>query len=143
MNLKSPSSSGNGSLCGFLSRREKENKWSGLELGPQLERLISAKTAIISIPHSLYIIQLNVRSRQSIFFKIEYDGPLGLIREPGVDIRPLRTGQTACCEKDNSDVESGHRIVVLQFRRNYHTFNSIGLVNQPFSRKSRLSEILG
>jgi hypothetical protein len=39
-----------------------------------------SKTAIISIPHSLYIIQLNVRSRQSIFFKIEYDGPLGLRR---------------------------------------------------------------
>ena len=84
------------------------------------------KTAIITIPHSLYIIQLNVRSRQSIFFKIEYDGPLGLIREPGVDIRPLRTGQTACCEKDNSDVESGHRIVVFPTCCNYRTFKSIG-----------------
>ena len=95
------------------------------------------KTAIISIPHSLDIIQLNVRSRQSIFFKIKYDGPLGLIREPGVDIRPLRTGQTACCEKDNGDVESGHRIVVFPIRCNYRTFTCDGLANQPISRRSK------
>ena len=52
-----------------------------------------AKVAKIHAARLDHIIQLDVRSRQSLSLKIKYDRPLGLIPEPGVDILPRRTGQ--------------------------------------------------